>query len=265
MTATDTVSRITSSLRFATVSAAALVGLDSATSSGTSNGSSTSSYVKKGLSIGAIVGIVIAVLAILFFVAIGAFMLFKKKKKQKQLAENAQLVAANQANRPQSQFFPPPHPQNMEQSQPFLPQNMNQQPMPGNYGPPQPMPGQAPYAQPLPGQYYAPQGNEQKPDPHASVTEYAMSPISNPPTPAPMFNNQQPYPGPNTQPMPYQQQSQQPLSPPQQGQQAASPVQQYQVPNRVPVAGAHEVDATSVPHAPNQPAGQPVYEIGQGR
>jgi preprotein translocase subunit SecG len=243
-------------------------------SSGNSGSSGTTTYrTTKKPAIGAIVGIVIAVLAVLFFIIIGIVMCMKKKKKQKQIAANNELVANVQANRPQSEFQPlPPQQQQMQQ------------------GPSAPMPTQSPQPT-LNGYFSPPNQQDQKYNGHTSVHEYG-SPISNSSTPAPAYV--QPYMAPNAPPMPQQQsgQYQQPAngahevpSPvPQQHtgqyqapmngaheipspgmsqahsqQQTVSPVQQY---SGSPV-GAHEVDATSVPHAPGKTG--PVYEMGQGR
>ncbi|KAH7081624.1 hypothetical protein BKA63DRAFT_562159 [Paraphoma chrysanthemicola] len=253
MSATDTAGDTTST-SLPTVAAGAVI-IPTAGSTGTGSGSGTGSStvsrkkVKK-LAIGTIIGIVVAVLFLLFFVAIGVFMFIKKKKKNQQIANNAQIVANAQANRPQSQYIPPP------------PQQM-QQPGAGGFAPP--MPAQSP--QPVNGYFAAPAQPEQKYG-HTSVHEYALTPISNPPTPAPAYNQQ--YGSPVVPPMP-QQQYQAPANgafevpanvgvsrpPPQQ---VVSPVQQYSS----PVVGAHEVDAISVPQAPGQQPG-PVYEMGQGK
>jgi cbb3-type cytochrome oxidase subunit 3 len=109
----------TTSTRLPTVAAAALT-----IPTGTSNDTTTRKTVKK-IAIGTIIGIVVAALFIIFFIIIGVVMFMKKKKKQQQLAANAQIVANAQANRPQSQYQPPPPPQ-MQQ------------------GPPPPMPTQSP-------------------------------------------------------------------------------------------------------------------------
>jgi hypothetical protein len=147
--------------------------------------------------------------------------------------------------------------------------------------------------------YFAPPAQEQKYNPQPNVQEHAMTPLSNPATPAPQYS--QLY----GTPVPQQQQQQQyqyvangaheVAAPVPQQQQAVSPVQQqqqqYQYPmngahevgapvpqqasvsplpqqqsmspvqqSRAPEAGAHEVDAMSVPHAPGKTG--PVYEIG---
>lgn len=259
----------TSSLRLPTVAANALatssarassayrpfatssLGSGSYGGSGTSGGTSytdTDSAVRKTLAIGTIIGIVIGVLTLLFFVAIGIFMCIKKKKKNALIANNANIIASNQAFRPQSQFQPqgPPPPQAMS-------------PAPSNNG----------YFAPPPPQNM----QEQKYNPHASVSEYNMTPISNPGSPPPPQYNQ-PYGAPPMQQQPQQQQQQYqyvangahevaaPVP-----QQSVSPVQQQQ--NNVPMqpnagpappTGAHEVDAISAPNAPGKTG--PVYEIG---
>jgi hypothetical protein len=255
-------------------------------SGGTSGGTTTynsDTYTtgKKKLAIGAIIGIVIAVLAIGFFVIIGIVMCLKKKKKQKQIDANAQIIANNQGNRPQSEFMAQP------QMQPQMQQGPTQS------------------SQPALNSYFAPPGQqEQKYNGHTSVQEYP-SPTT---TPAPAYV--QPYMA-NAPPMPQNGQYQPPAngahevpSPPvPQGQYAPpangthevpSPIsqQQYQPPvngahevhspniaqpyNQAvspspvqqqytgPTAGAHEVDAGSAPRAPGNTNG-PVYEMGQGK
>jgi hypothetical protein len=260
-TATDDVGDTTST-RLPTVAAAAVT-------FPAESGNTTTHKTAKKLAIGAIIGIVIAVLFLFFFVIIGVVMLMKKKKKQKQLAANALLVANSQANRPESQYQPPPQP-------------------PMQQGPPPPMPSQSP--QPTVNGYFAPPTQqEEKYNGHTSVQAYAMTPISNPSTPAPAYA--QPYVHPNGPPMPQQhngvyqppangahevaspvlqqhgEQYQPPTSgahevpspivslPPQQ-QHVVSSNQQYSSSNTY----AHEVDALSVPHAPGNTG--PVYEMG---
>jgi cbb3-type cytochrome oxidase subunit 3 len=254
-TATDGVGDTTST-RLPTVAAGAVT---------IPTGSSSSSTRKttRKLAIGVIVGIVVAVLFLLFFVIVGVFMFLKKKKKAKQIADNAQIVANAQANRPQSQFQPPPPP------------------------PPQ-MPTQSP--QPTGNGYFSPPTQQEQKYGHTSVHEYSLTPISNPSTPAPTYA--QPYMAPNAPPMPqqhtgnyntpnngaheapspvqYMSQYQPPAngahevaSPdlgrqPQQQQHGVSPMQQYSS----PIVGAHEVDAISTPHAPGNTTGRPVYEMG---
>lgn len=237
----------TTSISLSTVAAGAVAVYDGSGSSGSGSGSYTSGSsrrTKKKLAIGTIIGIVIAVLFLLFFIAIGVFMFIKKKKKQQQLAANAQIVAAN---RPQSQFQPAPPPQQMQQQ-----------------GGPPPMPIQSP--QTTGNGYFSPP-QEQKYNAHTSVSEYAMTPISNPSTPAPQYS--QPYGAPqNAPPMPQQQIAQYMYptnnahevagSPHPHQQPSVSPVQQHVSP--APAPAAHEVDAMSVPQAPK--TGGPVYEIG---
>lgn len=259
-TATDGVGDTTST-RLPTVAAGAVT-LPTGSSS-----SSTSRKTAKKLAVGVIVGIVIAVLFLLFFVIIGIVMFLKKKKKSKQLANNAQIVATAQANRPQSQFQPqPPQPQMYQGQQP-------------------PMPTQSP--QPPVNGYFPPPNQQEQKYGHTSVHEYAMTPISNPSTPAPAYA--QPHMAPNAPPMPqqhtgnyqppnngaheapspvqYMGQYQPPtngaheVASPQLAQQQqfiASPAQQYSSPN----VGAHEMGASSVPHAPGNATGRPVYEMG---
>ncbi|KAF2822741.1 hypothetical protein CC86DRAFT_409527 [Ophiobolus disseminans] len=231
-TARNSIGR-TTSISLPTVAAAAVI--FPLAGSGT-----TSTRRVKKIAVGTVIGIVVAVLFLLFFVAIGVFMFIKKKKKNQQIAANASIVAAN---RPQSQYQPPPQ---MQQ------------------GPPPPM-----SPQPANNGYFAPPNQqEQKYNGYTSVHEYAMTPISNPPTPAPQYS--QPHGAPTMPPMPQQQYQytangahevpapvpQQNTSPVQQ-QHTVSPVQRQTSP---PAAGAHEVDATSVPHAPGKTG--PVYEIG---
>jgi hypothetical protein len=261
-TATDGVGDTTST-RLPTVAAGAVT-------LPTGSSSSTSRKTAKKLAVGVIVGIVIAVLFLLFFVIIGIVMFLKKKKKSKQLADNAQIVANAQANRPHSQFQSQPPPAQMYQGQQA------------------PMPPQSP--QPPVNGYFPPPNQQEQKYGHASVHEYALTPVSNPATPAPAYA--QPYMTPNAPPMPqqhtgnyqppnsgahetpspvqYMGQYQPPVngahevaSPhvgqqPQQQQFGASPVPQHSS----PIGGAHEVDASSVPHAPGNMTGKPVYEMG---
>jgi hypothetical protein len=195
---------------------------------GSSSNTTTRKTAKK-LAIGTIIGIVIAVLFIIFFVIIGIVMCMKKKKKQQQIAANAQIVANVQAGRPESQYQPqPPH---MQQ------------------GPPPPMPTQNP--PPTNNGYFAPPNQqEQKYNAHASVHEYAMTPISNPSTPAPAYA--QPYGSPNPPPMPQQHTGQ--YQPPTNGAyEVPSPVpQQHTGQYQPPVNGAHEAPSP----VPQQHTGQ---------
>lgn len=143
-----------------------------------------------------------------------------------------------------------------------------QQPTQGGFAPS--MPPQSP--QPTISSYFpAPGQNEQKYNPHTSVHEYAVTPVSNPPTPAPAYS--QPFGTPVVPPMPNQPSVQSQYHTPADGahevdaigaarpppQQVAPPSGRYQS----PAIGAHEVDAISVPRPPQQ-AG-PVFEMGQGR
>lgn len=212
----------------------------------TSTSNTTTYRTVKKLAIGTIVGIVIAVLALIFFAVVGVCVLLKKRKKAKQLAQNAQIVATAQANRPQSQFNPgaPPPPQ----------QQMQQPP---------PMPAQSPQP-PLNGYFPPPSQQDQKYG-HTSVNvnEYAMTPISNPSTPAPAYAQPYVYQNQNAPPMPQQQGQYQP--PANGAHEVASPVQQqggFANANTYPTANrqAHEVDAISVPQGSGN--GKPVYEMG---
>ncbi|KAL6707582.1 hypothetical protein ACN47E_003931 [Coniothyrium glycines] len=226
-------------------------GTSNPTNLSTSSGSSTT----KKVAIGLIVGIVIAALAVIFFIVMGVCCFVKRKKKQRLIAANASAVAAAQANRPQSQFPPP------QQQAPPMQQMPLQQ---GGYIPP-PGPQQSGFLPPVSPQspqqhngYFAPPATQdQKYDPHMSVTEYAPTPISSPSSPAPVYA--QPYGNPNQPSMPGQPTVHAHYYNAADGSQAVSPPAQYQNP---PV-GAHEVDAISVPHAP-QGSG-PVYEMGHGK
>jgi hypothetical protein len=187
-----------------------------------SGSGSSSRKTGKKIAIGLIVGVVIAGLFVLFFIIIAVCFVLKKKKKQRQLAENAQAVAAMQANRPQSQFPPPQYQQQMQMQQPSaIPPQQSPHPTTSGYFQP---------SVPL----------EQKTNAQASVHEYAASPISNPPTPAPAYIQPQ-------------------YSVP------AMPSNQTPAMNQHHNSGntPHEVDAISVPRPPVH--GEPVYEIGQGR
>lgn len=236
-TATDDVGDTTST-SLPTVAAAGIT-----FPTGSSNNSTSYRTVKK-LAIGTIIGIVIAVLALIFFAIVGVCVILKKRKKSKQLAQNAQIVASAQANRPQSQFnpAPPPPPQQQMQVQ----------------QPPPPMPSQSP--QPTINGYFSPPGQQDQKYGHTSVTEYAMTPISNPSTPAPAYAQPYVYQNQTTPPIPQQQSGQ--YQPPANGaHEVASPVQQQNTfTNANMNPQAHEVDATSVPHAPGN--GKPVYEMG---
>lgn len=235
-------------------------------SGGSSSGNSR--RTKKKIAIGLIVGIVIVALFVIFVVIIGVVFFLKKKKKQQQVSANAQVVAAAQATRPQS-MFPPPQGPPMQMQQPvqggFIPPPNQQH---GGFVPP--MSPQSP--QPTLNGYFPPPGHhEQKYDPHMSVHEYAATPISNPPTPAPAYS--QPLGGSAAPPMPQKPNVQAYYSAPADGAHEVDaigvsrpPPQGYVppvAPYQSPVAGAHEVDASSAPHAPQQSG--PVYEMGQGR
>lgn len=273
---------LTSSIRLSTVAANILAASSTRRftfptssivySGGGGSGSTTYDYprARKTLAIGTIIGIVVAVLGLLFFVAIGIFMCIKKKKKNKQIANNAQIIANNQATFDQQQ-----------QQQGQFTQQGPQPPM-------SPAPSNTGYFAPPPQN-----AGEQKYNPHASVSEYNMTPISNPGSPpppqytqpygAPPQQQQQyqynangahevaaPVPQQSTSPAPQQQQYQYVASGAHEvaapvPQQSVSPVQQQQ--NNLPMqstgpaaTGAHEVDAISVPNAPGRTG--PLYEMG---
>ncbi|KAF2031093.1 hypothetical protein EK21DRAFT_100025 [Setomelanomma holmii] len=220
-------------------------GSGSGSGSGTGNSTTTSRKTAKKLAIGTIIGIVIAVLFLLFFVIIAVFMSIKKKKKNQQIANNAQIVANAQANRPQSQYQPPqPPPQQMQQ--------------PGGTGFVPPMPPQSP--QPTVNGFFSPPAQQEQKYGHTSVHEYAATPISNPPTPAPAYN--QPYGSPVVSPLMPQQQYQPPTNgafeaPAHVGvSRAPQPVVSLVQQHSSPVVAAHEVEG-------NKPG--PVYEMGQGK
>ncbi|CAO2654297.1 Nn.00g110300.m01.CDS01 [Neocucurbitaria sp. VM-36] len=268
----------TTSMALPTVSGNAVTGFEDTTASaaptyvpsGGGGGSSSSSTHRTGkIAIGLIIGVVIAILFVLFLIIIGVIVIIKRKKKQAQLTANAQAVATAQANA-QSAY---PKPQQQQ------PQMHMQQPMQGGFVPP-PNPQQGGFAAPMPPQspqptsngYFPPPGqSEQKYNPHTSVYEYAVTPISNPPTPAPAYS--QPFGSPVVPPMPTPMSVQAHYHTPADGAhevdsngvsrppppQVASPSGQYPR----PVVGAHEVDASSAPRPPQQSG--PVYEMGQGR
>jgi type II secretory pathway pseudopilin PulG len=221
----------TTSIRLSTVSGKAVTSATDTPYTYTGGSGTRKTTKKKKLTIGAIIGIVIAVLGLLFVIAVVAMMFLKKKKKQNQLAQNAQIMAANQS---QQQYQQPPPPQEQIQMQ---------QPGAGFQGSPPPANNA----------YYPPQ-QENKFNGHHSVSEYVVSPISNPATPAPAYG--QPNGTQGVPPMPQQE------------------VRGYHMPvggaQEVAAAGVtrpHEVDATSVPHAspPNGTGPGLVYEIGHGR
>ncbi|KZM25321.1 hypothetical protein ST47_g3479 [Ascochyta rabiei] len=195
-------------------------------------GSTTRKTAKK-VAIGLIIGVVVAVLFVLFCVVIGIVFCIKKKKKQRQIAASTQAMAAVHATRPQSQY--PPN----QQQYPYLPTQQQQQaPVQTQMQQPSPfhplIDPQSPASATT--SYFAHGAHEEKPNAHTSVQEYAMTPISSPSTPAPVYT--QPHVVPPPMPVPV--------------------VSQYRAPTE-----AHEVDAISVPHAPNQ-AG-PVHEMGNGK
>lgn len=191
--------------------------------------SSTTRKTTKKLAIGVIIGIVVAALFLLFCVAIGVLFCVKKKRKQRQITANTQAMAAVQATRPQSQYPPPQQTyQHSQQQQPAPMQTQMQQP--SLYHPPSDP--QSPVSTTTP--YFAHATHEEKPNAHTSVHEYAVTPISSPSTPAPVY----------VQPRP--------VHPP------VPVVSQYQAP-----AQAYEVDAVSAPRVPSQ--GVPVHEMGSGK
>ncbi|KAJ4375172.1 hypothetical protein N0V83_002256 [Neocucurbitaria cava] len=266
----------TTSMALPTVSGSAVTGYNDATASaapthapysGGGGSSSSSTHETKKIAIGLIIGVVIAALFVFFLVIIGVLIIIKRKKKQAQLSANAQAVATAQANTQST--YPKPKQQQ--------PQMHMQQPMQGGFVSPTnlqqgfaaPMPPQSP--QPTLNGYFPPPGqNEQKYNPHTSVYEYAVTPISNPPTPAPAYS--QPIGSPVVPPMPTQPSVQAHYHTPADGahevdaigvslpppQPVASPLGQYPS----PVVGTHEVDAVSVTRAQQS---RPVYEMGQGR
>ena len=114
----------------------------------------------KTVAIGLIVGVVIAGLFVLFCVIVGVCFFLKKKKKQRQIAANAQIVAAAQVNRPRS-YYPPTQHQ-----------------------PPTMPPQQTPHSS---GYLPSPSQLEQKNNVHLSVCGYTAPSILSPPTPAPAY------------------------------------------------------------------------------
>jgi hypothetical protein len=196
----------------------------------------------KKLAVGVIVGIVIVGLFVLFCVAIGILFCVKKRRKQRQIAASTAAMAAVQATRPQSQY--PPHQQQQQQQQQYqYPSSQSQQQPPMQTQMQQPSlfhPSIDPQSPVSTTSYFsnAAQTHEEKPNAYTSVHEYASTPASpptsNPSTPAPTYS--QPHGVPPPMPV----------------------VSQYQAPTE-----AHEVDAVSVPHAPNQTG--PVHEIGHGK
>ncbi|KAF2195119.1 hypothetical protein K469DRAFT_743770 [Zopfia rhizophila CBS 207.26] len=201
-------------------------------------GTKKTKKTKTKVNLGVIIGI--AAGAFLLFIIVAGIIIIccVKQKKKRQALANQQAIAAAQASRPQSQFNPQMPQQQMQQVPPPMPQTPTQG-MEGYFKPA--IDPQSPYIQ---------QAEPQKFNPQTQVHEYPVqSPISNPPTPAPAYS--QPYHAPNNgqfvPPIPTQ-----------------SPAP-YQM--RGPTPGAHEVDAISVPQAPQGQQGQrePVYEMGNGR
>ncbi|KAF2007714.1 hypothetical protein P154DRAFT_1144 [Amniculicola lignicola CBS 123094] len=208
------------------------------TSSPSFTGSRKKSKAKK-LPISIIIGAVVGALVLLFLIGAVIIFLCIKKKKAKQIATSQAAMATASASRPQSQYHNPHQPQQM-QGQPMS--QAPPMPPPATMMSPQMQPGANGH-----GGYFAPT------DPQKSTYQYnatPMTPVSNPPTPAPPYI--QPYyaNGNTAPPMPTQ---------------SPGPAA-YQV--RQPTPGSHEVDATSAPHAPpvqGQAQGGPVYEMGGGK
>lgn len=188
----------------------------------------------KKIAIGLIVGIVVVALFVIFCIAIGILYVLKKKKKQRQIAASAQAMVAVQATRPELQFPPLQQFQQYPQQQQQHAQTQSYQP--SLFRPSVDHPPNAP-------SYFPPGVHEVKPGVQTTVHEYAMTPISppvsppisSPSTPAPVYA--QPHGAPPPMPI------------------VVSQNQMH--------ADAQEVDAISVPHAPNQTG--PVHEIGSGK
>lgn len=200
----------------------------------TNSNPSGATYEKtQKIAIGLIVGIVVVALFVLFCIGIGILLFLKKKKKQRQIAASAQVMAAVQATRPQSQYPPP--------QQTYQYSTLQQQP-PAQTQPYQPSLFRPSIDPPPTVPSYFVQGTHEEKSGTTTVHAYAMTPvsppisppISSPSTPAPVYS--QPHGVPPPMPV----------------------VSQYQA-----NAQAHEVDAISVPHAPNQT--RPVHEIGSGK
>ncbi|KAF1930250.1 uncharacterized protein M421DRAFT_418568 [Didymella exigua CBS 183.55] len=193
------------------------------------NSDKTTNKTRK-IAIGLLVGIVVVALFVVACIAIGT--LFFLKKKQRRIAANAQSTAAVQATGSESQYPPPQQAYQYPQQQPVAQTQSYQASL---FRPPSNPPTTTP-------SYFPPGLHEEKPGTHTTVHEYAVTPVSPPisppisgrPTPAPVYS--QPYNAPPPTPV----------------------VNQYQA-----NAEAHEVDAISVPHAPNQTG--PVHEIGTGK
>lgn len=76
--------------------------------SSTSNGNTqTSRPAKKSTPIGVIVGAVVGGLVVLFLIGAALIFFCVKRRKSKALANNQSIIAAQQANRPESEFKPP--------------------------------------------------------------------------------------------------------------------------------------------------------------
>ncbi|KAF3029161.1 hypothetical protein E8E12_000386 [Didymella heteroderae] len=197
-----------------------------------SNAGTTYRKTKK-IAVGLIVGIVVVALFVIFCIAIGILFFLKKKRKQRQIAASAQAMAAVQATRPEPQCPPPQHTYQYPQQQ--QPPAQSQSYQPSLFRPSIDPPTTT-------SSYFPPGVHEDKPGAQTTVHEYAVTPvsppisppISSPSTPAPVYA--QPHGVPPPMPV----------------------VNQYHT-----SVDAHEVDAVSVPHAPNQTG--PVHEIGAGK
>lgn len=196
-------------------------------------GSGTTYEKTKKIAIGLIVGIVVGALFVIFCIAIGILFFLKKKKKQRQIDANAQAIIAVQATRPESQY--PPTQQVYQYPQQQQPPVQTQSYQPSLFQPPIAPPTTTP-------SYLPPGAHEKKTGVHTAVHEYAATPISPP------------------------------ISPPDSSPSTPAPVyaRPHGVPPPLPVVhqyhtnvNAHEVDAISVPHMPNQTGS--LHEIGAGK
>jgi type II secretory pathway pseudopilin PulG len=277
----------TTSIKLRTVSGNAISSATNSPYTYTGGNTPSKKKTKAKLSIGAIIGIVIVVLGLFVVAAIVVMMLLKKKKKQKQLAQNAQIMAANQ-NQNQGQMnmqmqqpsagfqgSPPPvnnvyHPPPQQQenklgahstvneysvspiSNPATPAPAYGQPLGGQGMPQQDVRG---YQMPMGGAQEVPAAGVMRPhEVDATSVPYAPPPSGYAPPPSGYEADAMR--GQGVSPVPQQD------------------VRGYQMPmggaQEVPAAGVmrpHEVDATSVPHAPppSSTGSGPVYEIGHGR
>jgi hypothetical protein len=193
-----------------------------------SNDDSTYRKTKK-IAIGLIVGIVVVALFVIFCIAIGILFFLKKKKRQRQIAASAQAMAAVHATRPESQFPPPQQIHQYSQQQQHHAQTQSYQP--SLFQPSIDHQAHTP-------SYFPSGAHEEKLSVQATVHEYATAtvspPISSPSTPAPVYAQ----PHGVSPPMPV--------------------INQYHT-----HVDAQEVDAISIPHAPNQTGS--VHEIGAGK